>query len=63
MMWISKIADWGIINPHLCSTKNFVGRQIWEFDPNYVSLEERADVEQALAYFWKHKHVVKTSRQ
>lgn len=59
-MWRLKIAEGGI-NPYLYSTNNFVGRQIWEFDPGYGSLEERAEVEEARADFWNHRRLVKTS--
>ncbi|GKB88442.1 beta-amyrin synthase [Tanacetum coccineum] len=39
-MWRLKIAD-GSNNPYLYSTNNFIGRQTWEFDPNYGTQEER----------------------
>jgi hypothetical protein len=31
-MWMLKIAEGGKY-PYIFSTNNFVGRQIWEFDP------------------------------
>ncbi|KAM0071598.1 hypothetical protein Hdeb2414_s0001g00027041 [Helianthus debilis subsp. tardiflorus] len=33
------------------TTNNFVGRQIWEFDPNAGTLDERRDVEDARQHF------------
>ncbi|GMP83835.1 hypothetical protein CsSME_00037616 [Camellia sinensis var. sinensis] len=47
-MWRLKVAEGaGPYEPYQYSTNNFVGRQIWEFDPNYSTLEERAEVEKA----------------
>ncbi|KAJ0716648.1 putative beta-amyrin synthase [Helianthus annuus] len=62
-MWRLKIAEASQTghNPYLFSTNNFAGRQIWEFDPNGGTLEERAEVEQARADFWNRRHEVKTS--
>ncbi|KAL9992761.1 putative shionone synthase [Helianthus debilis subsp. tardiflorus] len=59
-MWRLKIADGGN-NPYLYSTNNFVGRQTWEFDPNYGTSEERDEVEQARLHYWNHRHQVKPS--
>ncbi|GJU84382.1 beta-amyrin synthase [Tanacetum coccineum] len=59
-MWRLKIAD-GSNNPYLYSTNNFIGRQTWEFDPNYGTQEERDEVEQARLHFWNHRHEVKPS--
>lgn len=59
-MWRLKIAEGGN-DPHLYSTNNFVGRQIWKFDPNYGTEEERAKVEKARLDFWNNRHQVKPS--
>nr|GEX03343.1 phosphatidylinositol-glycan biosynthesis class X protein-like isoform X1 [Tanacetum cinerariifolium] len=59
-MWRLKIAEGGN-DPYMYSTNNFVGRQIWEFDPNYGTPEERNEVEQARVDFWNHRHEVKPS--
>ena len=59
-MWRLRIADGGK-NPYLYSTNNFVGRQTWEFDPEYGTPEERDEVEKARLHFWNHRHQVKAS--
>ncbi|RVW62842.1 Germanicol synthase [Vitis vinifera] len=53
-MWRLKVADGGN-DPYIYSTNNFVGRQIWEFDPDYGTTEERAEVEAARENFWKNR--------
>jgi beta-amyrin synthase len=58
-MWRLKIADGGN-DPYIFSTNNFVGRQIWEYDPNAGTLEERAQVEEARRNFYNNRFKVKT---
>ncbi|KAL2484213.1 Amyrin synthase LUP2 [Forsythia ovata] len=48
-MWKLKIAQGN--GPYLYSTNNFVGRQIWEYDPNGGKPEERQEIEKAREEF------------
>jgi beta-amyrin synthase len=57
-MWRLKIADGGK-DPNIFSTNNFVGRQIWEFDPHAGTLEEIAQVEAARQHFYDNRSKVK----
>lgn len=59
-MWRLKVADGGN-DPYIYSTNNFVGRQIWEFDPEAGTPEERAEVEEARQNFYMNRHEVKPS--
>ncbi|EEF48701.1 Cycloartenol synthase, putative [Ricinus communis] len=60
-MWRLKIAEEGSSDPYLYSTNNYVGRQIWEFDPDAGTPEERAQVEEARRVFHNNRHQVKPS--
>ncbi|KAM3216265.1 hypothetical protein P3L10_025706 [Capsicum annuum] len=59
-MWKLKIAK-GEDGPYLYSTNNYVGRQIWEFDPSAGTIEERAEIEEARQQFWNNRYKVKPS--
>ncbi|KAJ4879374.1 Amyrin synthase LUP2 [Raphanus sativus] len=59
-MWRLKIGQGnGEDDPYLTSTNNFAGRQIWEFDPNGSTSEERASVEEARHSFYENRHRVR----
>jgi len=53
-MWRLKIAKGGE-DPYIYSRNNFVGRQIWKFDPEAGSPHERAEVEQARLNFYNNR--------
>ncbi|KAJ4848620.1 hypothetical protein Tsubulata_016193, partial [Turnera subulata] len=52
--------DSGIDNPYLFSTNNFVGRQIWHYDPN-ATPEELAEVEEARTNFTENRNKVRSN--
>ncbi|TQE14088.1 hypothetical protein C1H46_000007 [Malus baccata] len=56
-MWKIKFGE-GVNDPMLFSTKNFHGRQTWEFDPNAGTEEERAEVEAAHEHFYQNRFKV-----
>nr|A0A0S2IHL6.1 RecName: Full=Beta-amyrin synthase 1; Short=KsBAS1 [Kalopanax septemlobus]ALO23119.1 beta-amyrin synthase [Kalopanax septemlobus] len=59
-MWKLKIAEGDKNDPYLYSTNNFVGRQTWEFDPDYVgSPGELEEVEEARRQFGENRYKVK----
>ncbi|KAI8569202.1 hypothetical protein RHMOL_Rhmol02G0260700 [Rhododendron molle] len=58
-MWKLKVAEGQ--GPWLYSTNNFVGRQIWEFDPDAGTLEEREAVERARDDYQKNRSRVRPS--
>ncbi|KAK9923928.1 hypothetical protein M0R45_032324 [Rubus argutus] len=61
-MWKLKVAEGGKdYSSYIYSTNNFVGRQIWEFDPDAGTAEERAEVEEARLHFYNNRYQVKPS--
>ncbi|KAL0552583.1 hypothetical protein IC582_011701 [Cucumis melo] len=54
-MWRLKIGEGGN-DPYIYSMNNFVGRQIWEFDPNAGTREEHAEIEHLRQRFTKNRH-------
>ncbi|KAF5184269.1 Terpene cyclase/mutase family member [Thalictrum thalictroides] len=59
-MWKLKIAEGGG-DSSLRSLNNHVGRQVWEFDPNLGTPEEREQVEKARENFRNHRFQKKHS--
>ncbi|CAD5333218.1 unnamed protein product [Arabidopsis thaliana] len=50
-MWRLRIGAKAGDDPHLCTTNNFLGRQIWEFDADAGSPAELSEVDQARQNF------------
>ncbi|GMH01961.1 hypothetical protein Nepgr_003800 [Nepenthes gracilis] len=50
-------------NIYINSTNNYLGREIWVFDPSYGSLEERAKIEEARLAFYNNRFTVKPSSE
>ncbi|PAL62559.1 hypothetical protein CEJ83_21030, partial [Acinetobacter baumannii] len=46
---------------YIYSTNNYAGRQIWQFDPEAGSDEERAQVEAARLHFYNNRDHLKPS--
>ncbi|KAF3773103.1 Cycloartenol Synthase [Nymphaea thermarum] len=59
-MWRLKVAE-GSENPWLRTTNNHVGREVWKFEPDFWSEEDRKAIEEARANFTKHRFEKKHS--
>lgn len=61
-MWKLKVGEGnGEKDAYIYSTNNYAGRQIWQFDPEAGSDEERAQVEAARLHFYNNRDHLKPS--
>ena len=61
IMWRLKLSE-GNNDPWVKSVNNHIGRQYWEFDPNYFGThQDRAQVEQVRHHFHQNRFITKHS--
>ncbi|XP_031504057.1 cycloartenol synthase-like isoform X2 [Nymphaea colorata] len=59
-MWRLKVGE-GVGDTWLRTANNHLGRQVWEFDPDFGSEEDRKAIEEAQANFTRHRFEKKHS--
>jgi len=59
-MWRLKIGEGG--GPWLRSANNFIGRQVWEFDPDAGSQDELAEIERLRKEFTENRYQKKVAQ-
>ncbi|KAF3787561.1 Cycloartenol Synthase [Nymphaea thermarum] len=59
-MWRLKVGE-GVGDPWLRTANNHLGREVWEFDPDFGSEEDRKAIEEARANFTRHRFEKKHS--